>query len=1195
MKSKSWFAGSQWRSLFVLSVAIIVGGLFVYGSPHASHRDPQTSLKLAKVKNYLKHLKGGPDSGQAGTYALLEPSSEQTEDLPVVHKSGVLESCETWIAGNVYMIDSTVYVPNDCTLTIEAGAIVKSATAMIYVNGGSSLDVQGSSSNPVIFTSYKDDAVGGDSNSDGASSGAQDDYSLAVNAQGGDITISHAIMEYGDEAIERMTAGGTVSVSDSLIKSRIRANYYQVSLARNEFDIDQTSNPVLDLYGNADVSDIALSGADSNTFTGANKTIYLGNASVSSGDTWDVDGASGVVLYAASTNIYGTLNLSGGVVVKTPSGAFNVYSGGAINATGTNSNHIIFTSYQDDSVGGDSNGDGASAGAPNDYGVALNCQGGDINITGTTFRYGTLAIDKQYGGAAIVTDSIFNSSVRTNYFPITLQNNEFNAQGYLYAIDAYGDSDLSAISLSGSTSNHFTGLRTIYAGNASIPAGWTWGIDGSSNAVLYGGVQVYGTLNLSNGAILKPVQYGSGLDVYEGGVINVSGSSANPVTFTSYKDDSVGGDTNQDGNSSGNHGDYDLAINIKGGDVNVSHAVFKYGSSSIAGQYGCTASTSDIHVEDSEIDSGMNLGWCGISSLSLERNHFDVIQGSALFLPSINPDSIILAGSNKNVFVGSDAARNIWLGNNTNIPSGSVWTIDGSSNAVILTSSITVDGTLNLQNGAIIKNVNGFAVTVNSGGILNADSSTSPIIFTSYKDDSVGGDNGMDGATTGTNQDGGTLITNNGGTVNISHAILRDASLAFNMQSAGPTTIEDSTVNVCISPKWYPITLERNHFDIPADGGTQCAIDAGQSTDPTGIVLSGSDKNTFAGSGFGRSLVIGGADIPVGKTWSIDGSTGIVVVPGSTNIYGTLNLSGNLTVKPTWGTGFSIKDDGTLNVDGGSGQVLMTSYKNDASGGDSNNDGVSTPASGDYGAAFDLQSGGTLNANKLKVEYAGNALTNYGGSATFEATDIDHVGNGLYVPNGDVTYRGSIKNVDTNSIAACDWFSTSCSVDATYTDWSSSSGPTNACGKVLTVPFKYGGTDHNGIVFINNCGSSTNPYQQVQNSGATFADIWQVAEETCNAQQTGYQDYCDQVDRMHTCINGAIDIADNTSPFALTTVDSYNEAAGYADVLNGDANSFIIGHVIETAAGAKAATVYGYATQFGQLFQSIYTAFDTCR
>lgn len=82
---------------------------------------------------------------------------------------------------------------------------------------------------------------------------------------------------------------------------------------------------------------------------------------------------------------------------------------------------------------------------------------------------------------------------------------------------------------------------------------------------------------------------------------------------------------------------------------------------------------------------------------------------------------------------------------------------------------------------------------------------------------------------------------------------------------------------------------------------------------------------------------------------------------------------------------------------------------------------------------------------------------------------------------------------------------------------------------------------------------------------------------------------------MHTCINGAIDIANNTSPFMFTAVGSYNDAAGYADALNGDANGFIISHVIEAAAGAKAATVYGYASQFGELFHSMYTAFDSCR
>ena len=90
---------------------------------------------------------------------------------------GTISADETWSsAGNVHVVTCNVTVASGVTLTVTEGAIVKfnSGTALL-IQG--SLRVLGVEGNPVYFTSYRDDTIGGDTNGDGASTGARNDWS----------------------------------------------------------------------------------------------------------------------------------------------------------------------------------------------------------------------------------------------------------------------------------------------------------------------------------------------------------------------------------------------------------------------------------------------------------------------------------------------------------------------------------------------------------------------------------------------------------------------------------------------------------------------------------------------------------------------------------------------------------------------------------------------------------------------------------------------------------------------------------------------------------------------------------------------------------------------------------------------------------------------------------------------------------
>src|SRR5438876_3051738 len=101
-------------------------------------------------------------------------------NIPIVHVSGTLSTNKTWTSHNIYVVDSQLTISTGITLTISQGTIVKYVSLSsdsISISSGGTLKVTGTATNPVIFTSYKDDSVGGDTNGDGyAANQATSDY-----------------------------------------------------------------------------------------------------------------------------------------------------------------------------------------------------------------------------------------------------------------------------------------------------------------------------------------------------------------------------------------------------------------------------------------------------------------------------------------------------------------------------------------------------------------------------------------------------------------------------------------------------------------------------------------------------------------------------------------------------------------------------------------------------------------------------------------------------------------------------------------------------------------------------------------------------------------------------------------------------------------------------------------------------------
>jgi RHS repeat-associated protein len=238
----------------------------------------------------------------------------------VVWHTGTLSTNQEWSASQVQGLDGIVIVPSGVTLTIDPGTVVKAlAGAEILVEPGGTLNALGTATAQVIFTTFDDSSVGGNT-----------DYNQGVT-----------VPTPGEWNGVGVVAGGTYN-----------------------------SNP----YTQVLYTQTMLTGtlAASTTLLGAHVYEVTGTVTV----------PSGVML-----NI-----LPGSIVKFGAGGGINVQQGGTLLANGTLALPIYFTSLNDDSVGGDTNGNGAETmAAPGDW--------NSIAIYGATASFNH--VQMQYGGGPL--------------------------------------------------------------------------------------------------------------------------------------------------------------------------------------------------------------------------------------------------------------------------------------------------------------------------------------------------------------------------------------------------------------------------------------------------------------------------------------------------------------------------------------------------------------------------------------------------------------------------------------------------------------------------------------------------------------------------------------------------------------------------------------------------------------------------
>ncbi|MCA9124654.1 MAG: carboxypeptidase regulatory-like domain-containing protein [Planctomycetales bacterium] len=130
-------------------------------------------------------------------------------------------------------------------------------------------------------------------------------------------------------------------------------------------------------------------------------------------------------------------------------------------------------------------------------------------------------------------------------------------------------------------------LADIITVSGAISSDTTW----SGIVIVEADVEITGgaTLTIAPGTIIK-LESLTSLTVESGATLNSNGTAAQPVVVTSVVDDSVGGDTNRDGERTEPFaGDWER-IDIAGGTANFNHTTLAYGGGSPSGSWQASAS-----------------------------------------------------------------------------------------------------------------------------------------------------------------------------------------------------------------------------------------------------------------------------------------------------------------------------------------------------------------------------------------------------------------------------------------------------------------------------------------------------------------------------------------------------------------------------------------------------------------------------
>lgn len=290
-----------------------------------------------------------------------------------------ITSSATWTSSNVYVINKSDFAVDGATLTIEAGTVIKFKTNNIETTilGNGKIIANGTSTSPIIFTSYKDDNNGGDTNGDGGNTipAAGDWTNIDLNGSTGSEFVNCKFLYGGyggaSAASTLNLSAGTQAKIDNCIFAfntggKDGAFYIGVlnaSSANNSTVITNNTfyNNTLPLTIAAEININNSNSFSHNEISNKYNGIFV-TGNIDKNTEWTEDEVAFVICSDnMNVDINKKLTLGDKVVLKFVEGStLNLLSGESA-LSNYNGTGVYYTSFKDDELLGDTNGDGANS------------------------------------------------------------------------------------------------------------------------------------------------------------------------------------------------------------------------------------------------------------------------------------------------------------------------------------------------------------------------------------------------------------------------------------------------------------------------------------------------------------------------------------------------------------------------------------------------------------------------------------------------------------------------------------------------------------------------------------------------------------------------------------------------------------------------------------------------------------------